>query len=105
GGRVSTTRAGSLPEDSGTPAPAQHHRQQISSLARSALGRQEIFRWKAEDGMPIEGPLIHPLERRDGGRVPLIVVAHGGPESHWVHGWLTRYRSPAAGAAGAVRVY
>ncbi|MDQ7087894.1 MAG: hypothetical protein Q9Q13_08590 [Acidobacteriota bacterium] len=70
-------------------------------LAQIALGRQEIFRWKAEDGMPIEGLLIHPLERRDGGRVPLIVVAHGGPESHWVHGWLTRYSSPGQVAAGA----
>ena len=65
-----------------------------------ALARQEIIDWRAADGMRIEGLLIHPLERHDDQRVPLIVVAHGGPESHWVHGWLTRYSSPGQVAAG-----
>jgi len=69
-------------------------------LADRRLGRQEVVRWKAKDGLEIEGLLIHPVERRSGQRVPLIVVCHGGPESHYRNGWLTRYASPGQVAAG-----
>ncbi len=69
-------------------------------LADRVLGRQEVVRWKGPGGLPIEGLLIHPVERRDGQRVPLIVVAHGGPESHYRNGWLTRYATPGQVAAG-----
>ncbi len=69
-------------------------------LAERRLGRQEIVRWKAKDGLEIEGLLIHPVERKDGERVPLIVVCHGGPESHYRNGWITRYATPGQVAAG-----
>ncbi|UCF69016.1 MAG: S9 family peptidase, partial [Acidobacteriota bacterium] len=69
-------------------------------LAELELGRQEIVRYPARDQLEIEGLLIHPVKRREGERVPLIVVAHGGPEAHYRNGWLTRYATPGQLAAG-----
>lgn len=69
-------------------------------LSEVRLGRQEIVRWQARDGLEIEGLLIHPLERAEAERVPLVVVAHGGPESHYRNGWLTGYNTVGQMAAG-----
>jgi dipeptidyl aminopeptidase/acylaminoacyl peptidase len=70
-------------------------------LSGIRFARQEIVRWTAEDGLEIEGLLIHPL---DGSmNVPTIVVAHGGPESHFKNGWLTTYSRP--GQMSAARGY
>ena len=69
-------------------------------LSDVRLGRQEIVRWSATDGLEIEGLLIHPLERAADERVPTIVVAHGGPESHYRNGWLTSYSLPGQVSAG-----
>jgi dipeptidyl aminopeptidase/acylaminoacyl peptidase len=72
-------------------------------LADVALGRQEIVRWPARDGLfEIEGLLIHPVAGADGSGTPAptIVVAHGGPESHFKNGWLTGYSRPGQMAAG-----
>src|SRR5690606_8713222 len=63
------------------------------------LARQEVIRYAARDGLEIEGLLVHPLERRGNARVPLIVVVHGGPESHYSNGWLTSYAQPLHHAA------
>jgi dipeptidyl aminopeptidase/acylaminoacyl peptidase len=68
-------------------------------LEEIGFAEQEIVRWDARDGREIEGLLIHPLERAEGERVPTIVVAHGGPESHYKNGWLTGYSSPGQMAA------
>ena len=69
-------------------------------FAEIQFGQQEIVRWTAEDGLAIEGLLIHPVRRSAGERVPTIVVAHGGPESHFNNGWLTTYSRPGQLAAG-----
>jgi len=69
-------------------------------LAQVRLGRQEIVRWRARDGLEIEGLLIHPVERAGDERVPTILVAHGGPESHYSNEWLTSYSMPGQLAAG-----
>jgi len=63
------------------------------------LAKQEVVRYKARDGLEIEGLLVHPLERRGSARVPLITVVHGGPESHYSNGWLTAYAQPVQHAA------
>jgi len=68
-------------------------------LAEITFAEQEVVRWNAQDGREIEGLLIHPLDRSEGERVPTIVVAHGGPESHYKNGWLTGYSSPGQMAA------
>ncbi|MDT8436438.1 MAG: S9 family peptidase [Gemmatimonadota bacterium] len=68
-------------------------------LAGRTLGRQETVRWTARDGLDLEGLLIHSVDGPAGPH-PLIVVVHGGPESHYRNGWLTGYSSPGQVSAG-----
>ena len=68
-------------------------------LAGMALAPQEVVRYKARDGLEIEGLLIRPLNEEKGQRYPLILVVHGGPEAHYRNGWLTNYASPGQMAA------
>ncbi len=58
--------------------------------------------YEAEDGVRIEGVLIEPVaqRRRARGGGPMITVVHGGPESHYLNGWLTGYSAPGQFAAG-----
>lgn len=63
------------------------------------LARQEVVRYRARDGLELEGLLVHPLERRGNARVPLILVVHGGPEAHFSNTWLNSYAQPAQVAA------
>ncbi len=58
------------------------------------LGKQEVLSWSARDGMNIEGLLIYPVEFKQGVRYPVVIIAHGGPESHFSHGWNTSYSRP-----------
>ena len=55
------------------------------------LARQETIRHRAPDGLELEGLLIYPHEYEEGTRYPLILIVHGGPESHYSNGWLTSY--------------
>lgn len=68
-------------------------------LAGKRLAPQEVIRYEARDGLEIEGLLIRPLDETPGERAPLIVVVHGGPESHYDNGWLTGYSTPGQLAA------
>lgn len=63
-------------------------------LADVCLGRQEIVRFKARDGLELEGLLIYPLDYAAGKRCPLVMMVHGGPEAHESNGWLTWYAAP-----------
>ncbi|HMM34863.1 MAG TPA: S9 family peptidase, partial [Thermoanaerobaculia bacterium] len=63
-------------------------------LAQRKLGKQSVVRWKARDGVELEGILVEPIERAVGARVPLVLLVHGGPEAHVSNGWLTRYSEP-----------
>lgn len=71
-------------------------------LADVALGRHEVVRYQARDGLEIEGILIHPLDEGDAPH-PLILQVHGGPEAHYSNGWLTAHSMP--GQAAAARGY
>jgi dipeptidyl aminopeptidase/acylaminoacyl peptidase len=64
------------------------------------LGGQEVVRYPARDGLEIEALLIYPAEYVAGTRYPLIVVVHGGPESHYSNEWQTNYSQPAQVYAG-----
>ncbi|MEZ0470308.1 LpqB family beta-propeller domain-containing protein [Luteimonas salinilitoris] len=68
-------------------------------LADVRFAEQEAVRYRARDGLELEGVLVHPLERRGSRRVPLILVVHGGPESHYSNGWMNSYAQPAHHAA------
>jgi dipeptidyl aminopeptidase/acylaminoacyl peptidase len=56
---------------------------QVSSanahLPKLPLGKTEPVRWKAKDGRAIEGLLTYPVGYESGGKVPMILVIHGGP--------------------------
>lgn len=78
-----------------------HSNPQLEGLK---MGKQEVIRYMARDGAyEIEGMLIYPIDYMPGRRYPLIVVVHGGPESHYSNGWLTNYSSP--GQMGAAEGY
>jgi dipeptidyl aminopeptidase/acylaminoacyl peptidase len=63
-------------------------------LERFRLAEAEVVRWRAPDGMELEGVLVKPLEYRPGQRYPVIVDLHGGPveggmaEFHAEYHWL-----------------
>lgn len=68
-------------------------------LGTYVLAPQEVVRYRARDGLEIEGLLIRPLNEQRGRRYPLIINVHGGPEAHYRNGWLTNYSSPGQVAA------
>ncbi|MEJ2594457.1 MAG: prolyl oligopeptidase family serine peptidase [bacterium] len=69
-------------------------------LSKKSFGKQEIIRYKARDGMEIEGLLIKPVGFDNDKKYPLILYVHGGPESHHNNGWLSRYSTPGQVMAG-----
>jgi len=64
------------------------------------LGKQEVIRYQARDGLEIEGILVYPADFNEGERYPLIVGVHGGPEAHYTNSWIGRYFNPAQVLAG-----
>lgn len=65
------------------------------SLLTRKLGEQSVVKWKAEDGLELEGILIAPVDYAAGTRYPLAVLPHGGPEGISLDGWSTRPTYPA----------
>jgi len=57
------------------------------------LSQQVVHRFRARDGLEIEGLLLYPLDFQEGTRYPLVIVAHGGPESHYNNQWVTAYNA------------
>ena len=64
-----------------------------------SFAKQETVRFRARDGLLLEGVLIRPLGEQPGKRYPLILSVHGGPESHESNAWLTSYTRPGQVAA------
>jgi dipeptidyl aminopeptidase/acylaminoacyl peptidase len=60
-------------------------------VAKFSLGETESIRWKAKDGIEVEGLLIKPVGYEKGKRYPLIVQLHGGPASAEMNGFQGRY--------------
>src|SRR5690606_17939071 len=60
-------------------------------LAEREFGEQRVVRIRTRDGVSVEGLLVLPIGYQEGARYPLVIVAHGGPESHFSDGWLTTY--------------
>ncbi len=69
-------------------------------IKERSLGEQKVIQYKARDGWDIEGLLIYPENYKSGKSYPLIVYVHGGPESHYSNGWLTRYSTPGQVMSG-----
>lgn len=64
------------------------HVQTLPSAQDAPLGRTEVLKWKATDGMEIEGLLTYPAEYERGHRVPLLVIVHGGPTGVFTQGFI-----------------
>ncbi len=71
-----------------------------SWLEDRKLGEQKIMRYPARDGQEIEGLLIYPVDYQSSTTYPLIIIVHGGPESHYSNEWITRYSEPGQVLAG-----
>lgn len=69
-------------------------------LAERKLGKQSVFKYNARDEQPLEGMLIYPTDYKKGEKYPLLVTVHGGPESNYYNGWLSRYANPGQVLAG-----
>ncbi|MEW4568880.1 S9 family peptidase [Tautonia sp. JC769] len=82
--------------DASEPERLTHHNTVLDDLR---FAEQEVITYTARDGLEIEGILIHPLDREEGARSPLILYVHGGPEAHDRNGWLTGYATPGQLAA------
>ncbi|MCR9246965.1 MAG: alpha/beta fold hydrolase [bacterium] len=76
-----------------TPANAIRLTNTNPVLDGATFANQRVVRFRARDRLPIEGLLMEPLGYVEGQRYPLVIVAHGGPESHHLDGWLTSYSS------------
>jgi dipeptidyl aminopeptidase/acylaminoacyl peptidase len=50
-----------------------------------------VVRWKAADGLDLEGVVVKPIGYRPGTSYPLVMQPHGGPESADLNGWLGSY--------------
>ena len=48
-------------------------------LPKLPIGKTEVVKWKAKDGMEIEGLLTYPVGYEAGQKVPLLLNIHGGP--------------------------
>ncbi len=50
-----------------------------ADLPAPPLGKTEVVRWKAPDGLEVEGLLTYPVGYKSGRRYPLVLNIHGGP--------------------------
>jgi len=68
-------------------------------LENITMPKQETITYKARDGLELQGVLIYPLNYKKNKRYPLIMMVHGGPESHISDSWLDSYSYPIKYAA------
>ena len=54
-------------------------------------GRPTTLRWTAPDGLPIQGVLLTPEDRRLDERLPMVTIVHGGPTGMYHHGFVASY--------------
>jgi dipeptidyl aminopeptidase/acylaminoacyl peptidase len=59
-----------------------------SGLPKPPLGETRAIRWKAPDGLEIEGLLTYPVGYREGQKYPLILNIHGGPANYFSETFL-----------------
>ncbi len=62
-----------------------------AQLGGVTFGQQEVVRWKAADGLDIEGVIVKPVGYQPGRRYPLVMQPHGGPEGADLNAWLGTY--------------
>lgn len=75
-----------------------HHNDWLDGVA---LGEQETVTWTGPEGWEIEGVVTYPVGYAEGGRYPLAILPHGGPEGVDLDGWNTNPLYPGQVLAGA----
>jgi dipeptidyl aminopeptidase/acylaminoacyl peptidase len=83
-------------EPAGRPRRLTRTNPQLDGLPR---GAQEVLRYPARDGLPIEAILIRPVGSAAPGRAPLVVIVHGGPEYEDLDEWHNGYTEPGQALA------
>ena len=77
--------------------------QTLPAANDAPLGRTEVLKWKAPDGIEIEGLLTYPADYERGRKVPLLVMVHGGPAGVFTQSFIGMpgpYPMPVFGARG-----
>jgi len=67
--------------------PVQVSRAQTVTMP--PIGQSEVVRWTSEDGTTIEGIISYPIGYREGERVSLLVVIHGGPTGVFTQSFIS----------------
>ncbi len=99
-----TAQSWDKPSEAFVTSASQWSPIQISKIntesSRHPLGRTETIRWKASDGLEIEGLLTYPVGYEKGKRYPLLLVIHGGPTGVFVQSFIgNRSQYPLAAFA------
>lgn len=66
------------------------------------LGAVEEFTYPAKDGAAVHGFLMLPPNFKKGGKYPLVLVIHGGPQQMWSDTWSWRWNPQLLTAQGYV---
>jgi len=98
-GKTKRKKEAVAPPQPSSPPPPRRLVSSHSDLDPLPRATQETIRWQAKDGLEIEGVVIRPAHFSEGTRYPLVVIVHGGPESHYSEGWLNSYHSPGQALA------
>jgi dipeptidyl aminopeptidase/acylaminoacyl peptidase len=77
---------------------------EVQELPEAPLGVTEALHWTSDDGTEIEGLVTYPAGYREGDRVPLLVIVHGGPTGVFVRSFVAA-RGAYPIAAFATRGY
>ena len=79
-------------------------RQNGALLAQLDLQPAEHFTFKASDGTEIYGMLVRPPGFDAAKKYPLVLLAHGGPQTMWHDGWSYRWNPAMFASPGYVAV-
>ena len=60
----------------------------VQNVPDVPIGATEVVTWSSTDGKEIEGLLTLPAGHEDGARIPLLVIAHGGPTGVFLQGFI-----------------
>ncbi len=73
-------------------------------LAGVTLHPAEEISWVGADGNTVHGLMVKPPQFRRGGRYPLLVMIHGGPQGAWRDNFHSRWNAQLFAAPGYVTV-
>jgi dipeptidyl aminopeptidase/acylaminoacyl peptidase len=102
---------------SSTAAPAELHHVNLSTgtgravtrhnaarLASLDLAAAEAFSFAGAGGTQVDGMLVRPPSFDAGGKYPVVMLLHGGPQTQWADTWSYRWNSQMFAAPGNVVV-